>query len=439
MPFDWQPPTAAQRMLERQLRKQVAEVVDRLMRRPEEPDTSWEERIVSVIEGCAAALQRETGSTGSVVPADLIVAAERVRRHLVGWDVLQPLVDHPFIEDIWVNSPERILFKLDGRVYLFQDHFQHDDEVQELVKRHIRPLGLHLDTAWPFAEARLPDGMRLHAVIPPATTRYTRLSLRKYTIVDRTLDELIARRMLPAPLARFLEALVAARVPIQVSGAPGAGKTTLLRALGHATPAWARVVVLEDTPELDLSDYLPNAVDLQTRRPNVEGQGAIDLQILVQNMLRMAGSHSIVGEIRGPEAWHLLDAIHNGMGGMYTIHGWSAEDALERLADRALEAGKQSDYSEVLHRISTNVRVVVHVREEQGAGGLRRVVQVFEITGLTDDRTRLRGHNLWVIDPETDELVPTATPSGRVLELLRQARIPYELPTPHELRQVGVD
>jgi pilus assembly protein CpaF len=424
-------------MLERQLRKQVAEVVDRLMRRPDEPDTRWDERIVSVIESCTATLQREAGSTGTVVPADLAVAAERVLRHLLGWDVLQPLVDHPFIEDIWVNSPERILFKLGGQVYRFQDHFQSDDEVQELVKRHIRPLGLHLDTAWPFVEGRLPDGMRLHAVIPPATTRYTRISLRKYTIVDRTLDELIARRMLPPPLARFLEALVAARVPIQVSGPPGAGKTTLLRALGHATPPSARVVVLEDTPELDLPDYLPNAVDLQTRRPNVEGQGAIDLQVLVVNMLRMAGTHTIVGEVRGPEAWQLLDAIHNGMGGMFTIHGWSAEDALERLADRALEAGKQTDYGDVLHRISTNVRVVVQVREEQSLGGLRRVIQVYEITGLTDDRTRLRGHNLWMLDPETDELVPTTIPSARVLDLLRQARVPYTLPTPRELRGIG--
>ena len=115
---------------------------------------------------------------------------------------------------------------------------------------------------------------------------------------------------------------------------------------------------------------------------------------------------------------------------------WSAEDALERLADRALEAGKQTDYGDVLHRISTNCASSAQVREEQSLGGLRRVIQVYEITGLTDDRTRLRGHNLWMLDPETDELVPTTTPSGRVLELLRQARVPYTLPTPRELRQV---
>ena len=386
---------------------------------PDEPDTRWDERIVTVIEGCVATLQREAELDRQVVPADLAVAAERVRRHLVGWDVLQPLVDHPFIEDIWVNSPERILFKLGGQVHRFQDHFQSDDEVQELVKRHIRPLGLHRHrlALRRGAAARTACGCTPSSRRPRRATRASACASTPSSIARWTSSSRggCCRR----PLARFLEALVAALRADPGQWPAWCWKDHPAPGAGARYPALARVVVLEDTPELDLPDYLPNAVDLQTRRPNVEGQGAIDLQVPCREHAAYGGYAPIVGEVRGPEAWQLLDAIHNGMGGMFTIHGWSAEDALERLADRALEAGKQTDYGDVLHRISTNVRIVVQVREEQSLGGLRRVVQVYEITGLTDDRTRLRGHNLWMLDPETDELVPTTTPSGRVLELLR--------------------
>lgn len=476
------PLSASQRALERRLRGEVRDHFSRLLaeRDVAERGPADAERLRALIQDHLAGYQREAGTTGKPRLLDPAGSAESIERYLLREGPLTRLLAHPRITDVWVNRPNRILYRLDGEVHLADEVFDADDDVQQLVKRWIAPLNLRLDASWPFVDARLPNGARLHVAMPPATTRYTVVSLRKYTITARTLAELVwpeeladervvrlpdhlgrrlaaprepdgwspleppTRRpagasrpgMMPAPLADFLIACVRAGVPMVVSGAPGSGKTTLLRALAGAIPPWARALTLEDTAELDVEDYLPNGVSLHTRAPNVEGKGALTLRHLVREALRMAPDYVLVGEVRGEETWDLLNALQSGYVALATIHGLSCEDALERIAMRALEAGANMAYEQILQFVAANVGLVVQVRRERSPGamqaqGRHRAVQVYEVVGLTADRTRLQGHDLWALDSQTDQLVWQGT-TPRCLERIRAAGIAYAVPTIRE-------
>jgi pilus assembly protein CpaF len=430
------------------------------------------DQLRAYIEQYLTGYQREAGTSGRPRLLDPAGSSERIAAHLLGEGPLVPLLGHPRISDIWVNGPKRILYRLDGEVYLVDDVFDGDEDVQQLLKRWLAPLGLRSpDVSWPFVDARLPNGARLHAAMPPATTRYTVLSLRLFSVAARSLAQLIwpeeqpveegphalhGQRvstgraaevwapleaplrqaspgqpgMLPPALGNFLLACVATGVPIVISGAPGSGKTTLLRALSGGIPPWARLVTLEDTLELDVEDHLANAVALLTRPPNVEKKGAITLRHLVREALRMAPDYVVVGEVRGEETWDLLNALQNGCSALATIHGLNCEDALERIAMRALEAGTHMSYDQLLQFVAACVGIVVQVRREPAPrpGQPRhRVVQVYEVVGVTADRTRVQGHDLWALDARTDQLVWTGT-TPRCLARIRDAGVPYAPP-----------
>jgi Flp pilus assembly CpaF family ATPase len=238
--------------------------------------------------------------------------------------------------------------------------------------------------------------------------------------------------MLPPGLAPYLAHLVVAGVTLIISGAPGAGKTTFLRALAGSIPPFARALSMEEDPELDLDLYLPNCVGLRTRAANTESKGRVDLRELVRQSLRMAGSYAIVGECRGPEAWDLLKLCQIGTTVLATVHGDSCQDALHRLAELTVEGESQRTWHEALQLVASTVGVVVQLEGPHSTGlgmavGHHRVVQVYEVLGLTQDRTRVRGQDLWALDPATDELVPTTRPTIS-LERIRRAGLAYEPP-----------
>ena len=248
-----------------------------------------------------------------------------------------------------------------------------------------------------MVDIRLHDGSRLNAVIPPASTRWTSVTVRKFVLRAQSLDQLVELGALPPAAAEFLEAAVQAGVNVLVSGQTGSGKTTLLNALGASIVGLdERVVTVEEIPELQLDRRLPDCVALQSRGKNVEGAGEISIRDLVRNALRMRPTRIIVGEVRGAEALDMLMAMNTGHdGSLTTIHGNSPRDALDRLATLAMMAGERLAGDELVRMVARTIELVVQLRVVMRSGQ-RRVASIFEVTGI--EAGVISGHELWGLD-----------------------------------------
>jgi pilus assembly protein CpaF len=304
-------------------------------------------------------------------------------------------MDDPRVEEIIVNGPLRIFTIREGRKeQAVGVYFDTDDELRQLVKRVVGSAGRRIDEASPMVDVRLRDGSRLNAVIAPAATRWTSLTIRKFVLRAQSLDELVHLGALPATAAEFLDVAVQAGVNILVSGQTGSGKTTLLNALGASIAALEeRVVTVEEVPELQLDRQLPDCVALQVRAKNVEGVGEITIRDLVRNALRMRPTRIIVGEVRGAEALDMLLAMNTGHeGSLTTIHGNSPRDALDRLATLAMMAGERLANEELVRMVSRTIELVIQLRVSLRTGQ-RRIASIFEVTGL--EAGVISGHELW--------------------------------------------
>ncbi|MCA9846433.1 MAG: CpaF family protein, partial [Dehalococcoidia bacterium] len=275
-----------------------------------------------VIHEQIAAAERRALTLGQPPFADRADLARRLLADLLGLGPLQPLLDDPAIEEIIVNGPRRVFVIADGRKELTEITLADDAELLRLVRRAIGPLGGRLDETSPMVDARLPDGSRLNAVIPPLATGATHVTIRKFLQRARTLDDLVGLGTLTPEAAAFLQACVRAGLNILISGGTGSGKTTCLKALGAAIPGMReRVITIEETGELQLESVLPDCVALNARLANVEGEGGVSIRALVRNALRMRPTRIIVGEVRGDEALDMLSAMNSGHeGSMCTLH-----------------------------------------------------------------------------------------------------------------------
>jgi len=399
--------TGADRAAERALREEVRSAVDRLLgdgqllaAGPED-----EERIRVLIHDRVADHQRRAASTNAPLLAD----AERVERRLfdglLRLGILQPYMDAASIEEIICNGPNRIFVIEDGRKRLLPDvYFDDDDELRQLVKRLVGSVGRRLDESAPMVDARLPDGSRLNAAIPPATSRWCHVTIRKFVLRAHSLEELARLGTLPEPAARFLDAAVQAGVNILVSGPTGAGKTTMLNALGASIASMEeRVITVEEVAELQLERQLPDCVSLQARAGNVEGVGEIRIRDLVRNALRMRPTRIVVGEVRGAEALDMLLAMNSGHeGSLTTIHGNSPRDALDRLGTLAMMAEERLSGEALAKMVSRTIELVIQLRFEPRTAQ-RRVVGIFEVTGM--EGGVISGQDLWTLDPAGDRLV----------------------------------
>ncbi|HEY3060634.1 MAG TPA: ATPase, T2SS/T4P/T4SS family [Chloroflexota bacterium] len=307
------PLVSSDRAAERVIRERVADGVSRALGDGHllQPNGEDESTVRLIIEDEVTSYERRAVTTNSA----LLVDAEAIKRHLFdvvfGLGILQPLMDDPRVEEIIVNGPLRIFAIRDGRKEPVSDvYFDTDDELRQLVKRIVSTAGRRLDEAAPMVDVRLRDGSRLNAVITPASTRWTSVTIRKFAMRVHSLAQLVELGALPAAAADFLDAAVQAGVNILVSGQTGSGKTTLLNALGASIAALEeRVVTVEEVPELQLDRQLPDCVALQVRGKNVEGVGEITVRDLVRNALRMRPTRIIVGEVRGAEALDMLLCI----------------------------------------------------------------------------------------------------------------------------------
>ncbi len=301
---------ASDRTAERQIRERVVDAVSRSLGDGPllTPSPHDEARVRAVIDAEVAAYERRAVTTNGPLLLDADAVKRRLFDSVFGLGILQPLMDDPRVEEIIVNGPLRIFMIRDGRKEQAHGvYFETDDELRQLVKRVVSAAGRRLDEAAPMVDVRLRDGSRLNAVIPPAATRWTSVTIRKFVLRAQSLDELVELGALPGAAAEFLDAAVQAGVNILVSGQTGSGKTTLLNALGASIAAVdERVVTVEEVPELLLDRQLPDCVALQVRGKNVEGLGEISIRDLVRNALRMRPTRIVVGEVRGAEALDML-------------------------------------------------------------------------------------------------------------------------------------
>jgi pilus assembly protein CpaF len=315
---------------------------------------------------------------GGSVPllADEAAVERQVVAALTGLGALQPLLDDPAIEEIWINGPDRVFVARDGvseRLPLTLE----EREVRDLVERMLQSTGRRVDLSSPFVDASLPDGSRLHVVIPDITRAHWAVNIRKFRSGMRGLDELVRLGSLTEPAADFLDLCVRTGHNILVSGATQSGKTTLLGALLGSAPAGERIVTVEETFELALD--APDWVAMQCRQPSLEGTGEVSLRRLIKEALRMRPDRLIVGEVREAEALDLLIALNSGLPGMCSLHANSANEALSKLATLPLLAGRNIDASFVVPTVATSIDLVVHAQLERT--GRRRVVEIVAPTG----------------------------------------------------------
>jgi len=424
---------ALDRPIERTLRAEVRREVSRLLdeRQLLAPGPGDEERIRALIRDHVAAYQRRAATTNSPLLADPQGIERRIFDGLLRLGILQPLMDASSVEEIICNGPHRIFVIEKGRKRLIPDlYFDDDEDLRNLVKRLIGPMGRRLDESSPMVDARLPDGSRLNVAIPPATTRWCCVTIRKFLLRAQSLDELVGLGTLSQTAADFLDASVQAGVNILVSGPTGAGKTTLLNALGASINSLEeRVVTVEEVAELQLERQLPDCVALQGRAGNIEGAGEIRIRDLVRNALRMRPTRIIVGEVRGAEALDMLMAMNTGHdGSLTTIHGNSPRDALDRLGTLAMMAEERLAGEAITKMVSRSVELVVQLRSEPQTGR-RRVSSIFEVTGMEGDT--LLGQELWTLDPMRDRLMWSGL-QPRALDKMRVRGVAYSTPTPLE-------
>ncbi len=333
-----------------------------------------------------AAAQRQAATLGEPPIADADSLARRLFDDLLGLGPLQPLLDDPSVEEIIINGPQRVFVISHGHKHLSDVVFEDDDQLLQLIRRAIGPLGRRLDEASPMVDARLSDGSRLNAVIPPLTSGSPHVTIRKFLLRARTLDDLVALGTLTPEAGAFLQAAVQAGLNILIGGGTGSGKTTCLNALGSCVAGLdERVVTIEETAELQLEAVLPDCVALEARFPNVDGAGAIAIRSLVKNALRMRPTRIVVGEVRGAEALDMLTAMNSGHeGSMCTIHANGPREALTKLRTYALMADEALPAQAVTEMIAEAIQLVVHLRMD-ATTRRRQVSSIYEVTGLEGD------------------------------------------------------
>lgn len=296
-----------------------------------------------------------------------------------GLGPLEPLMNDPDITDILVNHAHEVYVERFGRLERSPVLFADDDHVLRIVQRIVAKVSRRIDEVSPMVDARLPDGSRINAVIPPLALNGPKLSIRRFGVQRLQLENLLANNSLSAEMAAFLQAAVAARVSFLVAGGTGAGKTTLLGGLCREIAHDERIVTIEDSAEL-LLDH-PHVVGMETRPANAEGIGEVTPRHLVRNSLRMRPDRILVGEVRGPEALDMLQAMNTGHeGSLTTIHANDAVDALARLEMMVAMTGFELPVPVIRQYISAGIRLVVHLSRLKG--GVRKVMRVAEIVGV---------------------------------------------------------
>jgi len=341
--------------------------------------------LTSVEEGIARAQIREITNRlflEECAPLSMVQRQFLVRRiedEVMGHGPLEPLLADPTVADILVNGPHKVYIERAGKLELTDVRFNDDAHLMNIIDRIVSAVGRRIDESSPMVDARLKDGSRVNAIIPPLAIDGPTLSIRRFAVELLSAEDLTRLGTMDENIARVLQAIVRARLNVVVSGGTGAGKTTLLNILSSFIPPGERVVTIEDSAELQLRQ--PHVVRLETRPPNIEGKGEVTSRDLVRNSLRMRPERIIVGEVRGAEALDMLQAMNTGHdGSLTTVHANSPRDALSRIETMVSMSGIAFPIKALRAQMASAINVVVQV--ERSEDGRRRVSSLQEINGM---------------------------------------------------------
>ncbi len=324
----------------------------------------------------------------------------RIINESVGYGPLEPLLEDDEITEIMVNGPDEVFYEKNGKLHKTDIRFRDEEALRHVIDRIVAPIGRRIDVSSPMVDARLPDGSRVNAVIPPISTKGSLLSIRKFRKEPIRLEDLIGFGSMTEEMGRFLVSLVKARINLIISGGTGSGKTTLLNALACHIPEDERIITIEDMAELRIPHN--HVVGLEARPANVEGKGEITIRRLVRNALRMRPDRIIVGEVRGSEAFDMLQAMNTGHeGSLTTIHANSPQDAMNRLEGMVMMSGLDLpssvirqyitgavDYIIQIGRLPDGQRKMLAISElEERENGTVRMIDIFRFvqTGVTPE------------------------------------------------------
>ncbi len=307
---------------------------------------------------------------------------EQIVAEILGLGPLEPLLADDGITEVMVNGPEDIYIERDGKIRKTKAVFESEEHLMRIIERIVAPLGRRIDESSPMVDARLPDGSRVNAVIPPISLVGPTVTIRKFSADPLTVDQLIQFGSVTPEAMELLTACVRAKLNIIISGGTGSGKTTFLNVLSGYIPVDERIVTIENAAELQMRQE--HVVTLESRPPNIEGKGEVTIQDLVINSLRMRPDRIIVGECRGPEAFDMLQAMNTGHeGSMTTIHANNTRDALGRLENMILMAGMELPHRAIREQIAAALDVIIQL--DRMRDGTRKVVTISEIQGMEGD------------------------------------------------------
>src|ERR1700722_7382369 len=312
---------------------------------------------------------------------------EEIKNELLGLGPLEPLLWDDDISDILVNGPNQVYVERQGKLYLTDVRFNDDQHLMLIIDRIVSQVGRRVDEASPMVDARLADGSRIKAIIPPLARDGPSLSIRRFGKKRYTVDDLIEKETVTADMVEFMQAIVKARLNVLVCGGTGSGKTTMLNCMSSFIPSDERIVTIEDSAELLLQQ--PHVVRLETRPPNVEGKGEVTQRELVKNCLRMRPDRIIVGEVRGGEVFDMLQAMSTGHdGSIATVHANTPRDAIQRLEMMMLLSGASIPQRAMRQQIASALNMVIHV--SRLSDGSRKMMRISEITGMEGDMVMMQ-------------------------------------------------
>jgi pilus assembly protein CpaF len=309
-------------------------------------------------------------------------AEAEVLNEVMGYGPIQPFLDDPTVTEVMVNSASDVYIERRGRIERTRARFLNDAHIMRIIHKIVAPIGRRIDESSPMVDARLPDGSRVNAIIPPLSVKGPCVTIRKFSRRPYTTDDLVSFGTLSNEIRDFLRACVVGKLNCIISGGTGSGKTTTLNALSGFIPHDERVVTIEDAAELQLQQ--PHVITLESRPANLEGKGEITIRQLVRNSLRMRPDRIIVGEVRGGEALDMMQALNTGhQGSLGTVHANSTRDMLSRLETMVLMAGTELPSKAIREQISAAIDLVVH--QARLRDGTRRIVQVTEVQKMEGD------------------------------------------------------